>query len=347
MNTTLQCDDSHFLLFASCPTVKGPTQSLIVDLQRNQFKYIPNLLYEILQLTPQLTVGQIKQQFDGEENEGIDTYFQALADEQLGFFTNDPDSFPPIDWIHEYPGIISNAIIEYKASSPYNLKDVISQIDSLHCRLIQIRLFDIDSERVLKDIIQQLHGSFFTLAEIYLPHQPSLTLENVSASLIEEHRIYPLVIYNCSEPSFLEKIEEQTNFVKSRLIVTKENLQAGKMEDSINLESFTVNLEFFTEAQNYNTGLNQKVCVDADGNIKNHFSHNSSFGNVSKDNIADIIQEKSFQNQWFVKNDMIEICRDCEYRYICTDNTSIQLTEDGYKKSKACNYNPYTGNWSV
>jgi len=40
------------------------------------------------------------------------------------------------------------------------------------------------------------------------------------------------------------------------------------------------NLPFFTEAQCHNTCLNRKVCLDAEGNIKNCPAMAKSYGNI-------------------------------------------------------------------
>ena len=50
---------------------------------------------------------------------------------------------------------------------------------------------------------------------------------------------------------------------------------------------------------------------------------------------------------WNTSNDMVEICKDCEFRYICAD-PSIPIKKDGeqyYHKNVQCNYNPYLNLW--
>lgn len=49
----------------------------------------------------------------------------------------------------------------------------------------------------------------------------------------------------------------------------------------------------------------------------------------------------------FSINDQIHICKDCEFRHICTDcRAYIEDPDDIYSKPLKCGYNPYTGEWA-
>ena len=45
--------------------------------------------------------------------------------------------------------------------------------------------------------------------------------------------------------------------------------------------------------------------------------------------------------------DNIEICKDCEFRYLCFNCPEYNYikTNDLYKKNPSCSYNPYSGKW--
>lgn len=66
------------------------------------------------------------------------------------------------------------------------------------------------------------------------------------------------------------------------------------------------------------------------------------FGNINENTIKSIIDDTDFCKLWEVNKDKVEICKDCEYRYMCmdcrfliTDRTNI------LSKPSFCNYNPY------
>ena len=68
-----------------------------------------------------------------------------------------------------------------------------------------------------------------------------------------------------------------------------------------------------------------------------------SFGNIRTDKLIDILNIKAFKKVWNINKDKIEVCRDCEFRYICTDCRAIRENKsDIYSKPLNCSYNPYT-----
>ncbi len=70
------------------------------------------------------------------------------------------------------------------------------------------------------------------------------------------------------------------------------------------------------------------------------------YGHIAKDNILDILKNKDFQKVATIRKDDIEICQDCEFRYICMDCRAYTLDENnGFSKPKKCNYDPYQNKW--
>lgn len=76
-----------------------------------------------------------------------------------------------------------------------------------------------------------------------------------------------------------------------------------------------------------------------------------SFGNIKDTTLEDALNHKDFKKYWNLTKDKIEVCKDCEFRYICTDcrayTERTHENEKGLDTSKPlkCGYNPYTGEW--
>ena len=114
----------------------------------------------------------------------------------------------------------------------------------------------------------------------------------------------------------------------------------------INSEYFSINIKTFTEAQKHNTCLNRKISIDLDGEIKNCPSMNKSYGNIKDINLMEAIEKPGFKDLWYIHKDQVEVCKDCEFRYICTDcRAYIQNPDNIYSKPAKCGYNPYTATW--
>jgi len=53
-----------------------------------------------------------------------------------------------------------------------------------------------------------------------------------------------------------------------------------------------------------------------------------------------------FKDLWSINKDQIEVCKDCEFRYVCTDCRAFITDPDNrYSKPSTCTYDPYTAQW--
>jgi SPASM domain peptide maturase of grasp-with-spasm system len=76
-----------------------------------------------------------------------------------------------------------------------------------------------------------------------------------------------------------------------------------------------------------------------------------SFGNIKDTTLEEALNHPDFKKYWNVTKDMIQVCKDCEFRHICTDCRAY--TERTYferdidlSKPLKCGYNPYTNEWA-
>lgn len=115
---------------------------------------------------------------------------------------------------------------------------------------------------------------------------------------------------------------------------------------------------FYTDAQSfahnrhYHSCLAGKLAVTSDGDvIPCIFARNQVCGNVLTQSLSSILEGELLQRCWTTTKDHVEKCKDCEYRYACTDCRPLAQGSDTAKKwlacSKGCLYNPQTGIWSL
>ena len=130
------------------------------------------------------------------------------------------------------------------------------------------------------------------------------------------------------------------------LVYFTKNLKNSKSCGIINKWYFTINIKSFSEAQHHNTCLNRKISIDADGNIKNCPSMKESYGNIKDTTLEEALNKPGFRKYWNIKKDDITKCKDCEFRYICTDcRAYLEDPDDIYSAPLKCGYDPYTGKW--
>jgi hypothetical protein len=54
----------------------------------------------------------------------------------------------------------------------------------------------------------------------------------------------------------------------------------------------------------------------------------------------------NFKQVGNIIKDQVEVCKDCEFRYVCTDcRAFLEKPEDIYSKPLKCGYNPFTTIW--
>jgi SPASM domain peptide maturase of grasp-with-spasm system len=326
---------THFILYSNCIPVKGFSESIIMDLQRENYVEIPNVLFDIItKYTQNYSIKKIKSLCSNELNEGIDLYFKYLEELDYGFFTNEPNLFPNLRLDFHSPFKILSSVICISDDTDYSIPDVLSQIIELGVQTIQIRIFKKINEGELLEFISLFKESRTKIVEIFL--------KDFDYNEIQ----FKKVLDFDSRISILIHSSDKHNhkFFDSKLIFLKENLKENSKE-IYSKELFISNIAFFCESKSLNVGLNKKVCIDSNGFIKNYINHELSFGNVENTLISEILNNDLFLEKGNVNNDQVEKCKDCQYRYACLSNSDLIKIEDGYRKLDYCNFNPYENLW--
>ena len=72
-----------------------------------------------------------------------------------------------------------------------------------------------------------------------------------------------------------------------------------------------------------------------------------SYGNIRDSSLLEAIQSPGFKEKWGISKDHISVCRDCEFRYACSDcRAYLENPEDAFSKPLKCGYDPYSGKWN-
>lgn len=334
-------NDSYFKLFANCIPVRGSTRSVIYDLQKMRYRFIPNLLYDIITFQQNKTVGETKEVYHHQYDEGINAFFTLLLNEEWGFFTREPECFPDLDLKWDSPYKITNAIIDIGEQSNHDFQLIVDQLNSLGCAALQIRAYCVVSEDVLAALLHPTLTSRLKHVDLIIKYSEQLTKDYLFQLVSKNRRINHIVIH--SSP-FNEVYEIEDALV--RINYSQEEITSCSSCGQISASTFAINIPLFTESQKYNSCLNRKIAIDIYGNIKNCPSMTESFGNIEDMSLQAALVKKDFQSLWKINKDQIEVCKDCEFRYICTDcRAYISDSTNIYSKPSKCTYNPYEGKW--
>lgn len=284
------------------------------------------------------------EQYDNlkESLEDINDHF--ILDEYLAFLrTNelvveiDADEivlFPEISIQWDYPAHIVSAIIEICSSNLFYLKEMISQLEDLLCHSLMLNVF-VDSDGFDYELLKNLlKDSSFESICIDVTYADDKQTERINS--------WRCLQNNCPQITHLNVSDHNIHQNKSKKPM---NITCSNRDFHCDT-SFTINLPFFTESQCHNTCLNRKICIDAEGNIKNCPAMAKNYGNIKDTPLEEAINKPGFKDLWYICKDQIDVCKDCEFRHLCTDcRAFIKDPENIYSQPAKCTYNPYICLW--
>jgi radical SAM protein with 4Fe4S-binding SPASM domain len=113
---------------------------------------------------------------------------------------------------------------------------------------------------------------------------------------------------------------------------------------------FFTDQESFAKAKKLHSCLAGRLAITSTGDvIPCIFARSQVCGSILSTSLAEILDGPRLQQCWHTTKDHIEKCKDCEYRYACTDCRPHAQGSDPNKRwlacSRECSYDPSTGIW--
>lgn len=308
-------------LATNCLFVKGYKKNLIIDLQNNCWYHVDENEDEILSET----LDKIRKDYLLRNGIILD-----LPDHLI-------DSFPKLDLLYLSPQITESIIIDLNDDSPFTIPFILSKLDYLNPVFLQIRFFNVPNFETLKESIDCLQFFSIESAEIIMPFNieifDNLILDNY---LLKSSKIFRVYFHSCT--SDLDLKGEKIYFTTEQII---DESFCGR----ISAFDFSNNFKHVLKSINFNSCLYKKIGIDVKGNIKNCPSTKHIFVNIKDVNVNSNLLEFKFETAK-IKKDNIEVCQDCEFRYVCTD---CRAYTDSNSRPNArplkCEYNPYISKW--
>lgn len=335
-------------LFDSVKITKGAKNSIIFDTGTGFLKFIPNALFDMLSDEWQ-NYSLLKKQLDDESLETLEEYLSFILNNNLGVIINSEkelSAFQNKSEFRETPSDIEYLILDIDKVSVFD-DNLIEQICDIKIKYLQIRF----SEEVVLKNIKEL------ISEIKCFNQSGIHEISVVAKYDDELLEYIKENYHSISNKFLQFILHSSNkddfYTLDYVHITtiKSTIEIPLSCGLIDLKNINLDRGFYLEAKQYNSCLNKKISIDKEGNIKNCPSMPQSFGNIRDTTLENARNHPEFRKYWNLTKDHIEVCRDCEFRYICTDcrayteQTSTSNKGLDISKPLKCGYDPYTGEW--
>jgi SPASM domain peptide maturase of grasp-with-spasm system len=331
-----------FSLFANCVPVKGARRSLICDLHHHRAQFIPNGLFYILTVLSGLSIQDIKGCFSSADERTIDEYFQVLLDREYGFITDEPWSFPHLSLEWDCPEKITNSIIDINADSRHNYHDIFSQLDGLGCQAVQVRAYDALSLEEIEQIVTASQIGRLRHLDLIVKFQPALTFEVIKQLCWQNQVISGFRVHSSpfDRKRILHPLPVLVAFHRAAVVPSS----CGEVAPAY----FSLALEHFTEAHHFNTCLNRKLTISTTGDLKSCPALRESYGNISHTPLLEAAKSTGLVRIGAITKDQVSVCRDCEFRYVCTDCRAYLADPDNlFSKPAKCKYDPYTATWAT
>jgi SPASM domain peptide maturase of grasp-with-spasm system len=337
--------DNFFILYENLILCKGNIRSAILDPFNSDITLIPNELFDFIIENNRKPVSFIcsNSTFSSNNFESLNKLEYLYKNDFVYFGTElDNKHFISLEKNYWSASIIENGIIDY--SGNFSLDSVLSDFASIGCSYLQIRIFKLTDPGLFLDnlciALKNIDSSPIYYIEIFLPYQSNETCEEIWKELSQFKRIWCVYFYNSPKAK-----SNQENHLKIKYLTG--NILNEHACGQVSLEYFAINITNITESHHHNSCLNRKISIDAQGNIKNCPSMKESYGNIRDTTLAEALEKPGFKKYWDINKDKIHVCKDCEFRYICTDcRAYVEDPEDILSKPLKCGYNPYTGEWS-
>ncbi len=336
--------NEYFRLFANCFLVKGYKRSLIFDSQRMRTVFVPNDMYDIIIKAKSISIEQIYEEYGIENKEIIDEYFDSLIESELGFYISEKEQefFPEVNTSYHSPFQITNSVLEEMRDMEL-FKKVISQLEILDCQYVELVFYKKTTNEFLTHILSLFKLSSIKFIGLIIPFDNTKNAKFFNKICAQNLRLNKILVHAVSKD---DKPKNTTLGLTEIVFVNKEFTNFSYC-GNVSKKFFSPSLEHYVESQNHNTCLNQKISIDTSGNIKNCPAIPNNYGNIKETTLSEALQTQGYKQMWSISKDHIDVCKDCEFRHICTDcRAYTEDPEDYYSKPLKCGYDPYTNEWS-
>lgn len=328
-------------LYANCRLVKGARMSLLCDLQMRRFYHIPNDTADVFIFLQQHSIAECMTHYGEDNRKTITGYIDFVLSKELGF--TDHQLLPeltPLDLSWDRYSDITNVIIEYNEDINYT-GSFFRELFDLHVQGLEIRCYHETELGKIRRLLEVFNGTTLKFIKLVMPYDDTLDLRTLDKLVKQYPRVKSLLIHS-SPADKAEKIFEGSVPV----IFFSSSINSCLACGEIRATYFISNMELFTESQHYNTCLNRKLSIDLNGYIRNCPSLPDNFGHVTDTSLQEVLDNKAFHRYGKIRKDEIAVCRDCEFRHVCTDcRAYLEDPQDIYSRPLKCGYDPYSNTW--
>lgn len=339
--------DKYLYIYADCFITNGKHRFSIYDSLNGKLHFFDSDLYEIAKTQfRECTVTEILNNHNSNDKAVVTSFIEYLLDHKLAILTDDIGQFPQMKIQWDSPYLLKRAVIDIR-NIEHNFDLILPSLEALLCKTLELRFYSAFNIVSKADFITLLSKYPFDGFHLVCPYLNLLTSDEYIVELAQLFRDNSrLFITFHSVPSsqtktLLTKFEEFP-FLSNRIVLKTKIISSCMDCGDIDIEKFKMLGIFdFMENNLYNGCLNRQIGIDEEGYIKNCPSMSNNYGHIDDTDLREVISNPEFTKYWHMKNDVINTCSSCEYRYLCGGCRAYTLDNtDLYSKPAKCKYIP-------
>lgn len=317
-----------FKFYSNIKIVKGALRTSIMDLQNGNYHLLSN----------EYVIFSKSNEFN--QNDCDKEILEFLKDLEMIYQINNlTKNFIDLKEDYDTPGYFSNVIIEIEGN-PSISQLHIDKLSQFGVKAIQLIFNYLSNLKELFEIVDLFKTSSITTIEVIIKNMSeSIGLQELKKIQNFSTRVKLIAVFNSK---LQKKIIEPSN-VNIITLTSSFDIKSN----FISRNTFYCNIDLYLEAKNRNTYLNKKLFIDKEGNVKNSPESTEYISTIDKiETFTDSIFYSKISKYWIISKDLIDVCKHCEFRYMCVDNRiPLQRNEKEWYFENECNYNPYIVKW--
>ena len=313
---------------------------IICDLQLEKIYQISPEIVELLEECKNISVEDLTK---NEEYANVSILFDQFIELGIGFYTDDLNNWPDLSLEWKSSELINNSIIEIDNNKIEVILSFLNEINGLGCKHLEIRSYSSLDFKKIDEILKKCIDSRLRSITLYINYYSIKNFNKLDKLSIQNKRLLKIIVHSVPENK-INEIKKGDN-VRINYFLTTQILKNNNHCGNVNINDFKVNINLFTESMVYNNCLNKKISLCDDGIVKNCPSMSEVLQKFKVNNKLNILKITNTPHSK-INKDLINVCKDCEFRYVCndcrayTDNNKIHNS-----RPSKCTYNPYIAKW--
>lgn len=319
----------------------GYRRACVYDLPRRLYEIVPLAFAEMMQSIDGSCEWDMWIESSSNPNVAQE-YFKHALKSEYGVLLEQSlsEGFIAMDLEWRAPARITNCVVDVDRTSVWGPGHV-RWLSAVQCHYLQFRVLDKLPHSHIVDIVNSFDHSHVDHIQLLFPPEYADDVEWMQSLLDQYPRLNSIRVYGMPQAG-----ERYSDAIMRPIIWMGSSLEGyGPAK-----ERMVITMTLFCESQAYHNYFNRKLYIAKDGSIGNAPELTHRYGNINaiqdETEIIDIVDRSDFQRYWRVSKDVVDVCKDCEFRHMCMDNrVPHPRRSSAWYHEEECPYNPYICKW--